>query len=84
LAESQSFEGTHAFNAVPLLIIALKPDFFVGIVIREGTKKGGGAVFVKVDRADKVRYRIKGSTRRRRRSHKASRDMTWEKDAFSA
>jgi hypothetical protein len=53
-------KGTHFFNTSFLLVIALNPNFTIGMGQGKSLKEAGGTVPVKVYSADNFCHRIKG------------------------
>ena len=64
LHEGELAKGAQGLDAAPLLVVALQPNLAVRMRVGQGAKKGGWAIPVEVDGANKVCHRIESRVRR--------------------
>ena len=62
--EGELAEGAQGLDAALLLVVALQPDLAVRMRVGQGTKKGGWAIPVKVNGANKVCHGIESRVKR--------------------
>ena len=65
LTQRDTFKGAETLDSILFLIVALKPDFTIGMSCGKGLKEGRWAIPMEIDSADDVGHGIKHSSRRR-------------------